>query len=250
MSKYKSIPNNKRESLDFLYKSITKYTIKKTIDKNGFLSRLKQRREEALSTFLLLYRKKRFFDASLLSGYLLELSARIDYIENGDSKIINTEIACAAISELAILFLMDHPEEQNWEKAILEHIIALEKFGEFVIKKEKNKTEQESNLKVINILKDSSITNLKKYDVLKRNYRLLSIDKIVENYVSKAGEFINKVSKRAQEWPDAVKILRTAYNQYCICKHSNIKSFDLDDEFLKETTLYFVLCIRSFEKKA
>ena len=241
------IQEQQTSMLEFIEKSIKKINQTPCSYKEKIILDWELRREEAYKTFLLLYKNERFYDAMIIAGYIFELSSLIHDVTNAkETDPYDKHFMIYAISNLeTILLQYDLP---NWE--ITPKLQC--KYADFIQMLENaiEKIPNETGVKnvdwkgIIVKLKNKNIKNSNKVELLKQNYKAPSINIQITKFLKFMKKKINKTNDPLIMGNE--NLFRLGYQTYCMLKHNGIAAFDLEEAYIKQSSLFLAFCLKYF----
>ena len=242
-----SIQEQQTSMLEFIEKSIKKINQTPCSYKEKIILDWELCREEAYKTFLLLYKNERFYDAMIIAGYIFELSSLIHDVTNiKKTDPYDKHFMMYAISNLeTILLQCDLP---NWKVTPKLQC----KYADFIQMLENaiEKIPNETGIKnvdwkgIIVKLKNKNIKNSNKVELLKQNYKAPSINIQITKFLKFMKKKINKTNDPFIMGNE--NLFRLGYQTYCILKHNGIAAFDLEEAYIKQSSLFLAFCLKYF----
>lgn len=189
---------------------------------------LYERITSGLKSFDILCDNKRFYDAFLVAGNVLEVCAVLSYIKDKKTekqRLENLNKYLARSSAGQLLRTLSRADDLSKEVVWNAYELGLKLFapvGEYIIKKQKNgKNDKENHIDVLNKLKYRNGSNADKKSLINSNY----VRPDPQGYVRAFSKSFHKIDNGYFE---------RMYDKYCDFKHINIMSNGVIAETMDE----------------
>jgi hypothetical protein len=221
------------------------------------LKLLFNRMVKSKKVLLLLINKKHFYEAFLVSGFILETCSVFSYIKDSKPNIKNKrglKYACKCIVSGLLELLetetlldgLGHNTE-NTNDGFNNRLEVLKNFGDCIIDRQNKKLYSEkSNSEIIAILKNKSISKEIKKQILKSYYKKHIVSHYINGFDANFQKILDKSKITIKE---NTSIFPTVYAQYCSFKHVNLFNNALDGVIASGQFIYPMIWVFAYLEK-